>query len=65
MEEESSSMIAMRFNDLDDKIICISTNKLRDKVRENTLFYDLTIQKKYDLLTWCKPIKEGWCKRFL
>ena len=51
--------------DLDDKIICISTNKLRDKVGENTLFYDLTIQKKYDLLAWCKPIKEGWCKRFL
>ena len=51
--------------DLDDKIVCISINKLRDKVDESALFYDLTIQKKCDLLTWCKPIKEGWCKRFL
>ena len=32
--------------DVDDKIVCISTNKLRDKVDGSTLFYDLTIQKK-------------------
>ena len=70
IEKDLSIYLMNRLNifckiDLNDKIVCVSTNKLRDKVRENTLFYDLTIQKKHELLTWCKPIKEGWCKRFL
>ena len=70
IERELSISLMNRLNifckiDLDGKIVCLSTNKLKDKVGDNTLFYDLTIQKKYDLLTWCKPIKEGWCKRFL
>ena len=47
---------------IDDTIKCIPTTKLVDNVNKDTLFYDLTIQKKDELSTWLKPIKEGWCK---
>ena len=50
---------------VDDKIECIPSSELSKFVNKETLFYDLTIQKKSDLYSYLKPIKEGWCSRFI
>ena len=50
---------------LDDKIKCIASSELSKFANKETLFYDLTIQKKSDLSSYLKPIKEGWCSRFV
>ena len=68
IEKELSISLMNRLNifcRIDDKIHCISTSKLAKNTNKNTLFYDLTIQKKSELSKWVKPIKEGWCNRFL
>ena len=46
---------------IDDEIHCIPTTKLAENANKETLFYDLTIQKKSELSNWLKPIEEGWC----
>jgi len=46
---------------VDDEIHCIPTAKLAENANKETLFYDLTIQKKSELSNWLKPIEEGWC----
>ena len=46
---------------IEDTIKCISTIKLADHANKDTLFYDLTIQKKHELSNWLKKIEEGWC----
>ena len=48
-----------------DKIKCISSSELSKFANKETLFYDLTIQKKSDLSSYLKPIKEGWCSRLV
>jgi len=50
---------------IDDKIQCIPTTKLAAHVNKDTLFYDLTIQKKNELSNWLKPIDEGWCANLI
>ena len=50
---------------VDDKIECIPSSDLSKFVNKETLFYDLTIQKKSDLSSYLKPIKEGWCSRLI
>ena len=50
---------------IDDKIECIPSSELSKFVNKETLFYDLTIQKKSDLSSYLKPIKEGWCSRLI
>ena len=50
---------------VDDKIKCIPSTELSKFANKETLFYDLTIQKKSDLSTYLKPIKEGWCSRLV
>ena len=50
---------------LDGMIDCVSSSKLSDIADKETLFYDLTIQKKSDLNSYLKPIKEGWCSRLV
>jgi hypothetical protein len=68
IEKELSISLMNRLNvfcRIDDKIHCISTTKLVMNTNKNTLFYDLTIQQKSELSKWVKPIKEGWCNRFL
>ena len=50
---------------LDNKIKCIPSSELSKFANKETLFYDLTIQKKSDLYSYLKPIKEGWCSRFI
>ena len=64
LENELSISLLNRLNifyRVDDNIKCIATLKLAEYVNKETLFYDLTIQKKRELLNWLKPIEEGWC----
>ena len=50
---------------LDGIIECVSSSKLAVIANKETLFYDLTIQKKSDLSSYLKPIKKGWCSRLV
>lgn len=68
LEKELSVSLMNRLNvfcSIDDTIKCIPSTKLADNANQNTLFYDLTIQKKGELANWLKPIKEGWCINLL
>ena len=53
------------FCKIGEEIQCIPSFKLKSVANSETLFYDLTIQKKTDLHTFLKPISEGWCSRFV
>jgi len=64
LEKELSISLLNRLNifcRIEDTIKCIPTTKLAEHANKETLFYDLTIQKKSELSNWLKPIKEGWC----
>ena len=64
LEKELSISLLNRLNifcRINDTIKCIPTTKLADNANKETLFYDLTIQKKNELSNWLKPIEEGWC----
>jgi len=50
---------------ISDEIRCIPSNKLSLHVKGDTLFYDLTIQKKEEIDSYLKPISEGWCSNLL
>ena len=50
---------------IDGVIVCVPSIKLSNAAQEDTLFYDLTIQKKSDLDSYLKPIKMGWCRYLL
>ena len=68
LEKELSVSLLNRLNvfcRVDDTIKCIPTTKLAENANKDTLFYDLTIQKKDELSNWLKPIKEGWCINLL
>ena len=64
LEKELSISLLNRLNifcKIEDKILCIPSFKLESIAKANTLFYDLTIQKKSELHSYLKPISEGWC----
>jgi len=64
IEKELSVSLLNRLNvfcRIDDEIHCIPTAKLAENANKETLFYDLTIQKKSELSNWLKPVEEGWC----
>ena len=68
LEKELSISLLNRLNifcRIEDTIKCIPTTKLSENANKETLFYDLTIQKKSELANWLKSIKEGWCSSFL
>ena len=68
LERELSVSLMNRLNvfcKIDGEIECIPSFKLKERVDSDTLFYDLTVQKKEDLNTYLKFIKDGWCNRFL
>lgn len=50
---------------IDDAVKCIESSLLSEHAHQETLFYDLTIQKKNELSNWLKPIKEGWCSSII
>ena len=64
LEKELSISLLNRLNifcRIEDTIKCIPTTKLAEHANKETLFYDLTIQKKSELSNWLKPIEKGWC----
>ena len=68
LEKDLSVSLINRLNvfcKIGEEIQCIPSFKLKSVANSETLFYDLTIQKKTDLQTFLKPISEGWCSRLL
>ena len=68
LEKDLSISLLNRLNvfcRIDNEIECIPTLKLADNANQDTLFYDLTIQKKSELDSYLKPISEGWCASYL
>jgi hypothetical protein len=68
LENDLSISLMNRLNvfcKIDEEIQCIPTFKLGSVANNETLFYDLTIQKKSEINTFIKPIKEGWCAHIL
>ena len=68
LEQELSISLLNRLNvfcKIEDEILCIPSFKLESIAEANTLFYDLTIQKKLELHSYLKPISEGWCAYLL
>ena len=68
LEKELSISLLNRLNifcRIDDVIRCIPSFKLAEHANKETLFYDLTIQKKGDLSNWLKLVEEGWCANLI
>ncbi len=68
LEHELSVSLLNRLNvfcRIDDEVICVPSLKLSTIANANTLFYDLTIQKKTEINNFLKPIHEGWCYRLI
>ena len=68
LEKDLSISLLNRLNifcKIEDETLCIPSFKLESIAKSNTLFYDLTIQKKSELHSYLKPISEGWCASYL
>ena len=68
LEKELSVSLLNRLNvfcRIDDEIQCVPSIQLESIAKSNTLFYDLTIQKKSELHYYLKPISKGWCAHLL
>ena len=68
LEKDLSISLLNRLNifcKIEDEILCVPSFKLESIAKSNTLFYDLTIQKKLELHSYLKPISEGWCASYL
>ena len=68
LENELSISLLNRLNvfcKIEKEIKCIPTFRLSENANKETLFYDLTIQKKSELHSYLKPISEGWCDSYL
>jgi len=68
LEKDLSIALMNRLNvfcKIGEIIKVIPSFKLGVIANEDTLFYDLTIQRKEELSNYLKPIKEGWAKSYL
>ena len=68
LEKDLSIALMNRLNvfcKIGEGIKVIPSFKLGDIANKDTLFYDLTIQRKEELSNYLKPIKEGWAKSYL
>ena len=68
LEKDLSIALMNRLNvfcKIGEELLCIPTFKLGSVANNETLFYDLTIQKKSEIKTFVKPIKEGWCANLI
>ena len=68
LEKDLSISLMNRLNvfcKIDNKIQSVPSFKLGLIANKDTLFYDLTIQRKEELRNYLKPIKEGWCINYL
>ena len=52
---------------LKNEVKCISSKDLNQitDVDQNSLIFNLNIEKKQDINDWLIPIRDSWCKRFL
>lgn len=53
------------FCKINEEIRCINVHDLKIHANEDTLFFDLTLQRKSELSSFLKPIRDGWCFKFL
>jgi len=68
LEKNLSITLMNRLNvfcKIGEVIKVIPSFKLGIIANKDTLFYDLTIQRKEELSNYLKPIKEGWAKSYL
>ena len=68
LEKELSISLLNRLNifcRIEDTIRCIPTLKLAEHANKETLFYDITIQKKSEISNWLKSVEEGWCANII
>ena len=68
LEKDLSIALMKRLNvfcKIGEIIKVIPSFKLGFIANEDTLFYDLTIQRKEELSNYLKPIKDGWAKSYL
>ena len=68
LEKDLSITLMNRLNvfcKIGEVIKVIPSFKLGVIANKDTLFYDLTIQRKEELSNYLKPIKEGWPKSYL
>jgi len=68
LEKDLSITLMNRLNvfcKIGEVIKVIPSFKLGIIAIKDTLFYDLTIQRKEELSNYLKPIKNGWAKRYL
>ena len=52
---------------LENKVKCVSSKDLNQiiVVDQDSLIFNLNIEKKQEINDWLIPIKDTWCKRFL
>ena len=68
IEERFSISLFNRLNvfcKIKDVIKCFPVKTLKEVANLDTLFFDLTIQKKMEIETFLKPIQNGWCSRYI
>ena len=68
LEKDLSIALMNRLNvfcKIGEFIKVIPSFKLGVIANKDTLFYDLTIQRKEELSNYLKPIKDGWAKSYL
>ena len=68
LEKDLSIALMNRLNvfcKIGEVIKVIPSFKLGVIANKDTLFYDLTIQRKEELSNYLKPIKNGWAKSYL
>ena len=68
LEKELSISLMNRLNvfcRINDQIKCVPSFKLDSIAKYDTLFYDLTIERKSALQSYLKPICKGWCAHLL
>ena len=53
------------FCKINEEIRCINVYDLKIHANDDTLFFDLTLQRKSELSSFLKPIRDGWCFKFL
>ena len=53
------------FCKINEEIRCINVHDLKIHANKDTLFFDLTLQRKSELSSFLKAIRDGWCFKFV
>lgn len=68
IESELSISLLNRLNvfyKLNNEVLSVPLNQLKSVADSETFFFDLTINKKSELSSYFKPIKDSWCKNYI